>query len=108
MGVDAERRCGGARILENLRPGKPISEGRKLFFDMREEYYQARGWMKTESPPGKNCFSLGLKEAAEKIKRKIETLSLAEAAELAENKKNRSIVASFVKPCSSMSLTCNP
>jgi aldehyde:ferredoxin oxidoreductase len=67
MGVDAERDVVAPRILENLRPGKPVSEGRKLFFDMRKEYYQARGWDANGIPTREKLLSLGLEEAAKKI-----------------------------------------
>ena len=70
MGVNAERDVVAPRILENLRPGKPISEGRKLFFDMRKEYYEARGWDENGIPTRERLLSLGLEGAAEKIKRK--------------------------------------
>jgi aldehyde:ferredoxin oxidoreductase len=70
MGVNAERDVVAPRILENLRPGKPISEGRKLFFDMRRDYYQARGWDANGIPTREKLLSLGLESAAEKIKRK--------------------------------------
>ena len=55
MTINAERDLVAPRILEHLRPGKPISEGRKLFFDRRQDYYEARGGMQTESPPVNNC-----------------------------------------------------
>jgi aldehyde:ferredoxin oxidoreductase len=37
---------------------------------MREEYYQARGWDENGIPTREKLLSLGLEEAAEKIKRK--------------------------------------
>jgi aldehyde:ferredoxin oxidoreductase len=67
MGVNAERDVVAPRILENLRPGKPISEGRKLFFDMRQDYYEARGWDENGIPKKEKLISLGLEEAAKKI-----------------------------------------
>ncbi|HXZ36781.1 MAG TPA: aldehyde ferredoxin oxidoreductase family protein [Thermodesulfobacteriota bacterium] len=70
MGVNAEKDVVAPRILENLRPEKPISEGRKLFFDMRKEYYEARGWDEKGIPTRERLLSLGLEGAAEKIKRK--------------------------------------
>ncbi len=70
MGVNAERDVVAPRILENLRPGRPISEGRKLFFDMRKEYYQARCWDENGIPTREKLLSLGLEGTAEKIKRK--------------------------------------
>jgi aldehyde:ferredoxin oxidoreductase len=70
MGVNAERDMVAPRILENLRPGKPINEGRKLFLDMRKEYYETRGWDANGIPTREKLLSLGLEEAAEKIKRK--------------------------------------
>ena len=70
LGVKAERDVVAPRILENLRPGKPISEGRKLFLAMRKEYYQARGWDADGIPTREKLLSLGLEEAAEKINRK--------------------------------------
>jgi aldehyde:ferredoxin oxidoreductase len=70
MGVTAERDVVAPRILENLRPGKPIVEGEKLFFDMRKEYYTTRGWDANGIPTREKLLSLGLEEAAEKIKKK--------------------------------------
>jgi len=70
MGIDAERDVVAPRILENLRPGKSISEGRKLFFDMRQDYYEARGWNANGIPTREKLLSLGLGEAAGRIKRK--------------------------------------
>jgi aldehyde:ferredoxin oxidoreductase len=70
LGVNAERDVVAPRILENLRPGKPIRQGRKLFFDMRKDYYEARGWNENGIPTREKLLSLGLEEAAEKIKRK--------------------------------------
>jgi len=67
MGVNAERDVVAPRILENLRPGKPIAEGRKLFLDMRSEYYQNRGWDANGIPKKEKLISLGLEEAAKKI-----------------------------------------
>jgi len=69
MGVNADRDVVAPRILENLRPGKPIAEGRKLFFEMRKDYYEARGWDAKGIPTRDKLLSLGLEEAAEKIKR---------------------------------------
>jgi aldehyde:ferredoxin oxidoreductase len=70
MGVNADKDVVAPRILENLRPGKPISEGRELFFNMRKEYYETRGWDANGIPTRGKLLSLGLEEAAEKIKRK--------------------------------------
>jgi len=70
LGVNAERDVVPPRILENLRPGKPISEGSKLFFDMRKEYYEARGWDENGIPTREKLLSLGLEGVVEKIKRK--------------------------------------
>ncbi|NWF57374.1 MAG: aldehyde ferredoxin oxidoreductase family protein [Syntrophaceae bacterium] len=67
LGVDAEKDRVAPRILENLRPGKPISEGRKLFFDMRRDYYQARGWDANGIPKKEKLISLRLEKAAKKI-----------------------------------------
>jgi aldehyde:ferredoxin oxidoreductase len=70
LGVNAERDVVPPRILENLRPGKPVSEGSKLFFHMRKEYYEARGWNENGIPTREKLLSLDLESAAEKIKRK--------------------------------------
>jgi aldehyde:ferredoxin oxidoreductase len=70
MGVNAERDVVAPRILENLRPGKPVSEGSKVFFHMRKEYYEARGWNENGIPTREKLLSLDLERAAEKIKRK--------------------------------------
>jgi aldehyde:ferredoxin oxidoreductase len=53
-----------------LRPGKPIAEGEKLFFDMRKEYYEFRGWDEGGIPKKEKLLSLGLEEAARRIKKK--------------------------------------
>ena len=67
MGVNAEQDIVAPRILENLRPGKPIGEGEKLFFDMRKDYYETRGWDANGIPRKDKLLSLGLEEAAKKI-----------------------------------------
>jgi aldehyde:ferredoxin oxidoreductase len=67
MGVNAEKDVVAPRILEILRPGKPISEGRKLFLDMRMEYYETRGWDANGIPRKEKLLSLGLEVAAKKI-----------------------------------------
>ena len=68
MGVSSGRDTMPRRILEILRPGKPISEGEKLFLDMRREYYEFRGWDEKGIPKREKLISLGLEEAADKIK----------------------------------------
>jgi aldehyde:ferredoxin oxidoreductase len=70
MGVNAHRDVVAPRILENLRPGKPLAEGERLFFDMRKDYYEERGWDANGIPTREKLLSLGLEEAAEKINRK--------------------------------------
>jgi aldehyde:ferredoxin oxidoreductase len=70
MGINAEKDITAPRILEVLCPGKPISEGEKLFFDMRQDYYDTRGWDENGIPKREKLLSLGLAEAAEKIGRK--------------------------------------
>lgn len=71
MGVSSEKDTLPPRILEILRPGKPISEGEKLFKDMRREYYQFRGWDEKGIPKREKLISLGLEEAAEKINNRM-------------------------------------
>jgi len=68
LGLNADRDVVAPRILENLRPGKQIAEGRKLFFDMRKEYYEVRGWDANGIPTRERLLSLGLEGADEKIK----------------------------------------
>ena len=68
-GISSERDTIPQRILEILRPGKPISEGEKLFLDMRRDYYEFRGWDEKGIPKRERLISLGLEEAAEKIKK---------------------------------------
>jgi len=68
MGISSDRDMMPKRILEILRPGKPISEGKRLFLDMRRDYYEFRGWDEKGIPKREKLISLGLEEAAEKIK----------------------------------------
>jgi aldehyde:ferredoxin oxidoreductase len=69
MGVSADRDTMPQRILEILRPGRPVSEGEKLFVDMRRDYYEFRGWDEKGIPKPEKLISLGLEGAAEKIKK---------------------------------------
>jgi aldehyde:ferredoxin oxidoreductase len=69
MDISSERDTIPQRILEILRPGKPIGEGEKLFLDMRRDYYEFRGWDEKGIPKRERLISLGLEEAAEKIKK---------------------------------------
>jgi len=73
MGISAENDTVAPRILEILRPGKPISEGEKLFLEMRREYYAFRGWDEMGIPQREKLISLGLHEAAEKIEKRRAT-----------------------------------
>jgi len=68
MGVSSDRDTMPRRILEILQPGKPVREGEKLFLDMRREYYEFRGWDEKGIPEREKLLSLGLEEAAQKIK----------------------------------------
>jgi len=70
MGVSSERDTMPTRILEILRPGKPITAGEKLFLDMRREYYEFRGWDEKGVPKQEKLLSLGLEKAANKIKKR--------------------------------------
>jgi aldehyde:ferredoxin oxidoreductase len=70
MGVSSDRDTMPRRILEMLQPGKPVREGKKFFQYMRREYYEFRGWNQKGIPNRKKLVSLGLEEAAEKIKKK--------------------------------------
>jgi aldehyde:ferredoxin oxidoreductase len=65
-GISAEQDIVAPRILELLRPGKPITEGEKLFLHMRGEYYEFRGWDEKGIPTREKLLSLGLEEAARK------------------------------------------
>ena len=69
MDISSDRDTMPQRILEILRPGKPISEGEKLFLDMRRDYYEFRGWDEKGIPKREKLISLGLEGAAEKIKK---------------------------------------
>ena len=68
MGISSDKDTVAPRILEILRPGKSINEGEKLFFDMRREYYEFRGWDEKGIPKKEKLIALGLEEAAQKIK----------------------------------------
>jgi len=70
MGVTRDRDTMPRRILEILRPGKPVSEGEKLFLDMRKDYYEFRGWDEKGIPKREKLISLGLEEAAQKMGRR--------------------------------------
>ncbi len=67
MGASSENDKVAPRILETLRPGRPIEEGEKLFLDMRREYYRVRGWDEKGIPKKEKLLSLGLEEPARKI-----------------------------------------
>ncbi len=69
MDISSDRDTMPQRILEILRPGKSISEGEKLFLDMRRDYYEFRGWDEKGIPKREKLISLGLEGAAEKIKK---------------------------------------
>jgi len=66
-GISEEQDTMPRRILDILRPGKPFSEGEKLFLNMRKEYYEFRGWDERGIPTREKLISLGLQEAAQKI-----------------------------------------
>jgi len=67
MGISSKDDVLTERIYGLLRPGKPAEEGKKVFFDMRKEYYEAREWDQNGIPRKEKLVSLGLNEAAEKI-----------------------------------------
>ena len=67
MGISSMDDVVTERIYELLRPGRPAEEGKKLFFDMREEYYEARGWDENGIPEKEKLISLGLEEVGKKI-----------------------------------------
>jgi aldehyde:ferredoxin oxidoreductase len=67
MGISAKDDVLPERIYGLLRPGKPVEEGEKVFFEMRKEYYEAREWKENGIPRREKLRSLGLEEAAEKI-----------------------------------------
>jgi aldehyde:ferredoxin oxidoreductase len=66
MGISGKDDVLTERIYGLLRPGKPPAEGKKVFFEMRREYYQARDWNENGIPKKEKLVSLGLGEAAEK------------------------------------------
>jgi aldehyde:ferredoxin oxidoreductase len=67
-GVSAATDTVPQRIVEILRPGRPAAEGEELFLKMRREYYLSRGWDEKGIPTAEKLVSLGLGEAAEKIR----------------------------------------
>jgi aldehyde:ferredoxin oxidoreductase len=67
MGISSKDDVLTERIYGLLRPGKPTEEGKRLFFHMRKEYYEARQWDEHGIPKEEKLISLGLKEAARKI-----------------------------------------
>ncbi len=67
MGISSKDDVLTERIYGLLRPGMPIEEGKKLFFDMRKEYYEAREWDQNGVPKKEKLTSLGLDQAANKI-----------------------------------------
>jgi aldehyde:ferredoxin oxidoreductase len=67
MGISSKDDVVTERVYELLRPGKPVEEGKKLFFDMRKEYYEVREWDENGIPKKEKLISLGLDEAAKKI-----------------------------------------
>lgn len=62
LGISSESDTLPARILKNLRPGRPLAEGEKLFLEMRRDYYQARGWDERGIPKAEKLRSLFLEE----------------------------------------------
>ena len=67
MGISSKDDVLTERIYGLLRPGRPVAEGEKLFFDMRKEYYEARKWDENGIPKKEKLISLGLEEVARKI-----------------------------------------
>jgi aldehyde:ferredoxin oxidoreductase len=67
MGISSKDDVVTERIYGLLRLGKPVEEGKKLFFDMRKEYYEAREWDENGIPKKEKLISLGLEETANKI-----------------------------------------
>jgi aldehyde:ferredoxin oxidoreductase len=67
MGISSKDDVLAERIYGLLRPGKPIKEGKELFFYMRKAYYEARDWDENGIPKKKKLVSLALEEAAKKI-----------------------------------------
>jgi aldehyde:ferredoxin oxidoreductase len=68
MGISSRHDIVPARILEILRPGKPITEGEELFLAMRREYYEFRGWDERGIPKQEKLGFLGLGQAARMIR----------------------------------------
>ena len=56
-----------ARIYGLLRPGRPVEEGKELFFQMRRDYYAQRGWNDQGIPKKEKLLALGLEEAAQRL-----------------------------------------
>jgi aldehyde:ferredoxin oxidoreductase len=67
MGFSSKNDVLTERIYGLLRPGKPAEKGKKLFFDMRKEYYEAREWDENGIPKKQKLISLGLEDTANKI-----------------------------------------
>jgi aldehyde:ferredoxin oxidoreductase len=69
MGISSKDDMVTERVFGLLRPGKSIDEGRKLFYDMRKDYYEAREWDEKGIPKKEKLISLDLDEAVKKIAR---------------------------------------
>ena len=67
MGISSKDDVLAERIYGLLRPGKPAEEGKKVFFDMRKEYYKAREWDENGIPKKEKLISLGLEKEAQKL-----------------------------------------
>ena len=67
MGISSKDDVMTERIYGLLRPGRPAEEGKKLFFDMRKEYYEARGWDENGIPKKEKLIALGLEKEAQKL-----------------------------------------
>ncbi len=68
LGISEKDDVMPARVYQLLRPGQPVSEGEKLFREMRRDYYAARGWNELGIPQKDKLISLGLEDAARRIK----------------------------------------
>jgi aldehyde:ferredoxin oxidoreductase len=67
MGISSKDDVLTERIYGLLRPGGPAEEGKKVFFDMRKEYYKAREWDENGIPKKEKLIALGLEKEARKL-----------------------------------------
>jgi aldehyde:ferredoxin oxidoreductase len=70
LGISSDEDILPERIYQILRPGKPLPDGRKLFMEMRRDYFKFRGWNERGIPKKSKLAALGLEEAADRLKKR--------------------------------------